>query len=160
MDLCFYSNTQNPITFLFIMIWVAPFICLEMSKYSLNLVQYSIQNLTSSSYRKPSGKILPWVTSSIVFHSCLPRFQSDFVKLLELLEMRPPKAKWLNYLLVLTLFNVTLHLCYVYFLLQVCQFFNSDQKDIFCCPSSSIPEYVSDSSFRVVDAAMHAHLVR
>jgi len=29
-----------------------------------------------------------------------------------------PKVKWLNYLLVLTLFNVTLHLCYVYFLLQ------------------------------------------
>ena len=33
--------------------------------------------------------------------------------------MRAPKVKWLNYLLVLTLFNVTLHLCYVYFLLQV-----------------------------------------
>ena len=32
--------------------------------------------------------------------------------------MRAPKLKWLNYLLVLTLFNVSLHLCYVYFLLQ------------------------------------------
>lgn len=32
--------------------------------------------------------------------------------------MRVPRVKWLNYLLVLTLFNVTLHLCYVYFLLQ------------------------------------------
>ena len=32
--------------------------------------------------------------------------------------MRVPRVRWLNYLLVLTLFNVTLHLCYVYFLLQ------------------------------------------
>ena len=43
-------------------------------------------------------------------------------------EMRVvPKAKWLNYLLVLTLFNVTLHLCYVYFLLQA---FKPPQKQM------------------------------
>ena len=42
--------------------------------------------------------------------------------------MRAPKAKWLNYLLVLTLFNLTLHLCYVYFLLQVCQPWKKEVK--------------------------------
>ena len=32
--------------------------------------------------------------------------------------MRFLKLKWLNYFLLLTLVNVTLHICYLYFLLQ------------------------------------------
>ena len=108
------------------MIWVAPFICLEMSKYSLNEAQRSIQNL-SFLPDFACGNIFDYFPLLFVKHSegfCQAfRTQYDEAAKSKMVELSPCTYSFQRHSSsMLRLFP------------PPGIFFNSDQKDIFFCP--------------------------
>ena len=74
--------------------------------------------------------------------------------------MRVPRVRWLNYLLVLTLFNVTLHLCYVYFLLQAHDTMDHTASNIYTFEQALLlckREMIYRSATQCVRGAREAH---